>query len=241
MTRGEASPPDGDGAPRLRQRRAFFRRLRQFTARLETSPTVITRQINGRIPDGRVAPIHGSSSPSEGSRQGEDKPRFQGPALQTTHHCHRARSCLGPKHRRLIKVYCRFSPIITLSPRAGKNRAGSALRGTCGDAPPLFQLRRPAPLPLSHSSFPPLKKETLPLFPQRKPAGHHGDEGRSEPPARTRRPRRRRRLGAPVSTDPAPVPAPVKSGPSLDRVGWHRFIGLSGNSPVYTAEEGLNG
>lgn len=183
-----------------------------------------------------MAPIHGSSSPSERSRQGEDKPRFQGPALQTTHHCHRARSCLGPKHRRLIKVYCRFSPIITLRLRAGKNRAGSELRVTCGDAPPLLQPRRPRWLP----PLPP--RENLLLFPQRKPASHDGDEGRSEPRARTRRP------GGPGGGSEPPFPRsplrsrlPVKSGPSFGRMGWHRFIGLSGNSPVYTAEVGLNG
>lgn len=111
-----------------------------------------------------MAPIHGSSSPSQRSRQGEDKPRFQGPALQTTHHCHRARSCLGPKHRRLIKVYSRFSPIITLNLRAGKHRAGSDLRG-CSTASPAA-VASAAP---SHSNlFPPKKtcfsspKESLP-------------------------------------------------------------------------------
>lgn len=49
---------------------AACKRLRQFTARLKPSPTVITRQINGRIPDGRVAPIRGSSPPSQRSRRG---------------------------------------------------------------------------------------------------------------------------------------------------------------------------
>lgn len=175
------------------------RRLRQFTARLETSPTVITRQINGRIPDGRVAPIHGSSSPNQRSRQGEDKPRFQGPALQTTHHCHRARSRLGPKHRRLIKVYCRFSPIITLSLRAEKNRAGSELRVTCGDAPPLFQPRRPAAAPFGSLLFPPRKPASLPPKKTRQPRRRRGEKrapsphpavpcGRAAPTAATARP-----------------------------------------------------
>lgn len=209
---------------------SFPRWLRQRTARLETSPTVITRQINGQIPDGRVAPIHGSSSPSQRSRQGEDKPCFQGPALQITHHCHRTRSCLGPKHRRLIKVYCRFSPIFTLSLWAGKHRAGSDLRG-CSTAS-LASAASAAPFRSSPS------------------------------PRKTCRPQRRRgqkRAPNPHPTVPGlpdggrwwehpwgetvrgPTPAPAKSRPSLGRVGWHRFIGLSGNSPVYTAEESLNG
>lgn len=244
------SPDQGDGAgaegrsvpagrsPQAAAAPCVSRRLRQFTASLETSPTVITRQINGRIPDGRVAPIHGSSSPSQRSRQGEDKPRFQEPALQPTHHCHRARSCLGPKHRRLIKVYSRFSPIITLNLRARKHRAGSNLRG-CSSASPAA-VASAAPF---HSL----------LVPPRKPA--------SLPPKKTCQPRRRRReKRAPsphptvptAAADPSrrarrrgnprgPAPAPVKSGPSLGHMGWHRFIGLSGNSPVYTAEEGLNG
>lgn len=182
-----------------------------------------------------MAPIHGSSSPSQRSRQGEDKPRFQRPALQTTHHCHRARSCLGPKHRRLIKVYSRFSPIITLNLWAGKHRAGSDLRG-CSTASPAA-VASAAP---SHSNLFP---------PPRKPA--------SLPPKKTCQPRRRQGEKRTPSLHPTvptaaaaprrrgnprgPAPAPVKSGPSLGRMGWHRFIGLSGNSPVYTAEEGLNG
>lgn len=43
-----------------------------------------------------------------------------------------------------------------------------------------------------------------------------------------------------------PKPAPDGGGgkvgtESLERLGWRRFTDLRGNSPVYTAEKGLNG
>lgn len=82
-----SSPGEEDGAdtegrnvlvgrsPRLRQLRALPEGSGN-SRRGETSPTVITRQINGRIPDGRVPPIHGSSTPSQGS-SGRISPAFR--------------------------------------------------------------------------------------------------------------------------------------------------------------------
>lgn len=157
----------------------------------------------------------------KGAGEGEDKPCFQGPALQPTHHCHRACSCLGPEHRRLIKAPCRFSPLITLARRL---RAGK--RKGCG-------LRYLPPGPrgsLALASFPPprIKKNKLILRTRRR-----GQKQAPSPAAAA---------GPDGGGTPRPRPHfPAKAGPSLGRVGWHRFLGWSGNSPVHTAAEGLSG
>lgn len=124
--------------------------------------------------------IIAESKEQAGGGVGGDEPHFQGPLLQTTHHCHGVRSCLGPKHRRLIKVYCRFSPIITLNSLGREKPSGLSSAGMlhrfssrCGQRHSFW--------------FPPLPAKQICFSPRkRKPANRDEDEGRSEPRARAR-------------------------------------------------------
>lgn len=109
-------------------------------------------------------------------------PAFRASQLQTTHHCHRAHSCLGPKHRRLIKVYCRFSSRITLK-FAGRESTEQAR---------IYLLRCCAAFPAaagstasfacsSYTYIHPHPQEKLHLLPQRKLASHQAKEHKQVP------------------------------------------------------------
>lgn len=148
----------------------------------------------------------------KGAGEGEDKPCFQGPALQPTHHCHRACSCLGPEHRRLIKAPCRFSPLITLARRL---RAGK--RKGCG-------LRYLPPGPrgsLALASFPPPSvKKINPTHEETRAEASPEPHGRSRPRrlAPAGPPRRRGNTAA-----PAPLPGEGRTEPRprrLAQISW---------------------
>lgn len=161
MKRPARTEPPAAAAP------GASRRLRQFTARRKRPDC--HHPADKRPDPRRQGGSYSRLISAEPREQWEDKPRFQGPALQTTHHCHRARSCLGPEHRRLIKVYCRFSPKLH-SVRGRGNPSGIRSSG-CSSALAAAALFV-APLP---------QRNLVSLPPPRKAAKHHGDEGRSEP------------------------------------------------------------
>lgn len=209
MKRPARTDPPAAAAP------GASRRLRQFTARRKRPDC--HHPADKRPDPRRQGGSYSRLISAEPREQWEDKPRFQGPALQTTHHCHRARSCLGPKHRRLIKVYCRFSPKLH-SVRGRGNPSGIRSSG-CSSALAAAALFV-APLP---------QRNLVSLPPQEKLPSTTETRGEANPDG-TGRPRRRRLR--------APSEAQGKSGASLDLVGWHRFTDLRENSPVYTAENG---
>lgn len=132
---------------------------------------------------------------------GGDEPHFQRPPLQTTHHCHGVRSCLGPKHRRLIKVYCRFSPIITLSSLGREKPSGlSSARmlhrfsSRCGQRHSFSPKRKPASLP---------PKENLPTATKtREEASPEPAPDSTAATARSPRARRRATRGNPAGSGP---------------------------------------